>query len=110
LQSGIVRAAARLCACARAVEAHGRVAMELLLLSNSRNERGYLEDYLDAIAALAGKAREAIFVPFARLSQWDEYEQMLADALRPLAIRVASLHRIEDTGAALRDAGLIVVG
>jgi dipeptidase E len=84
--------------------------MELLLLSNSRNQRGYLEDYLAAIREIAAGAREAVFVPYARLSAWDEYAAMVSGALKPLGIRVASLHRTRDAIAAVEKAKLILVG
>jgi dipeptidase E len=84
--------------------------MQLLLLSNSRNERGYLEDYRAAISAIAAGAREALFVPYARLSQWDEYRTLVADALEPIGIRVASVHRSRNAVEAISNAKMILVG
>lgn len=84
--------------------------MDLLLLSNSRNQRGYLEDYLAAIEDVAGGAREAVFVPYARLSHWDQYELMVSEALQPLGIRVRSLHRARSPVLAVASAKMILVG
>jgi dipeptidase E len=84
--------------------------MQLLLLSNSRNERGYLEDYLGAISAIAAGVREALFIPYARLDQWDDYAALVGDALEPIGIRVASVHRSRSAATAVGNAKLILVG
>ncbi|MGI4982257.1 MAG: dipeptidase PepE [Janthinobacterium lividum] len=89
--------------------------MKMLLLSNSRGPDGrYLAHAQDAIAALAGNRRRAIFLPFAGVTMsWSSYTATVSEALAPLGI---DLHAIDDTGdavlqqAALRDAELIVVG
>lgn len=85
--------------------------MELLLLSNSTTDHGYLVHARAPIAELAGARRRALFVPFAGVTRdWDTYEALVRDALEPTGIAVASLHREEDALAAIANAELIVVG
>ena len=48
--------------------------MNLLLLSNSTSDAGYLAHALDAIAEWARPRRRAVFLPFAGVTRgWDEY-------------------------------------
>ena len=88
--------------------------MELLLLSNSSSDEGYLVHAHDAIAELAGGRRQACFIPFAGVTrEWDAYEALVRDALSPLGLATHSLHRAADAGAAIaasETAELIVVG
>lgn len=85
--------------------------MQLLLLSNSTSEAGYLAHALDLIAELAQGAREAAFVPYAGVTRgWDAYEAMVAGALAPTGIAVRSMHRSADPAAMARDARLVLVG
>ena len=77
--------------------------MELLLLSSSRTPAGYFTDYLPEIRAFAGKAREAVFIPFAAVRlPWDEYAKRVSEAIG-LSLRIA------DQPADL-EAELILVG
>lgn len=85
--------------------------MQLLLLSNSTSETGYLAHALELIAELAQGAGEAVFVPYAGVTRsWDEYESMVAKALAPAGLAVRSLHRASDPAAMARDARLLLVG
>ncbi|SDC65952.1 dipeptidase E [Cupriavidus sp. YR651] len=85
--------------------------MELLLLSNSTSEAGYLAHARGAIAELAAGCKTACFVPFAGVTRdWDAYEAMVSDALQPAGLAVQSLHRATDPVAAVEAAELIVVG
>ncbi len=85
--------------------------MELLLLSNSSSDDGYLVHALAAITELAGPRRSALFVPFAGVTRdWDTYETLVRDALAPTGIEVQSLHRATDPLAAIGAAELIIVG
>ncbi|WER47191.1 dipeptidase PepE [Cupriavidus sp. WKF15] len=88
--------------------------MDLLLLSNSSSDAGYLAHARDAISELASGSKTACFVPFAGVTRdWDTYETLVADALSPLGIDLRSLHRAADADAArqaIDTAQLIVVG
>jgi len=85
--------------------------MQLLLLSNSTSETGYLAHALDQIVELAQGAREAAFVPYAGVSRsWDAYEAIVAEAIKPTGISVQSVHRAADPAAMVREARLVMVG
>lgn len=85
--------------------------MELLLLSNSTTDDGYLVHATDAILELANGRRDALFVPFAGVTRdWDDYTAQVREALAPTGIAVRGLHREADALAAVNAAGLIVVG
>jgi dipeptidase E len=88
--------------------------MELLLLSNSSSDAGYLVHAQAAIRELAGGRKTACFIPFAGVTRdWDVYEMLVRDALAPVGIAVQSLHHLAEPAAALRAieaAELIVVG
>lgn len=84
----------------------------LLLLSSSRDADG---SFLAWAAAplrdhLAGAA-EVVFVPYAGVViGWDEYADRTAEALEPLDVRLASVHRVRDPRAAVASASAILVG
>jgi len=95
--------------------------MNLLLLSNSSSDAGYLTHALDWVrdwAALPTTAShgeadggDALFIPFAGVTRgWDDYEALVAQALQPLGLRVQSVHRAADPLAAVQGARRIVVG
>jgi dipeptidase E len=88
--------------------------MELLLLSNSSSDAGYLVHAHEAIRQLAAGRSTACFIPFAGVTRdWDTYETLVHDAFAPLGIAVQSLHRLAEPAAAMRAieaAELIVVG
>ncbi|NOV26391.1 dipeptidase PepE [Cupriavidus necator] len=87
--------------------------MELLLLSNSSSDAGYLVHARDAIRELAGGRRRACFLPFAGVTRdWDTYEALVRDALAPAGIEVYSPHRLSaaDCVRAVEAAELIVIG
>lgn len=85
--------------------------MQLLLLSNSTSETGYLAHALPLIAGLAQGASEAAFVPYAGVTRsWEAYEAIVAEALAPIGLRVRSVHRAADPAAAAREAPLVLVG
>ena len=82
--------------------------MELLLLSNSSSDRGYLVDALFEIEPFARGVREAAFVPYAGVTRsWDAYEARVAEALAPTGLRMRSVHRASDPAAAVREADLV---
>lgn len=91
----------------------------LLLLSNSSSDAGYLVHALPQIAQWAesqiqhGQTRNTrvLFVPFAGVSRsWDDYEAQVAAALAPIGLAVDALHRAADPQAAIESARLIAVG
>src|SRR5262245_32302026 len=85
--------------------------MELLLLSNSTSDDGYLVHATDAILALADGRRDALFVPYAGVTRdWDDYTAQVRVALAPTGIAVRGLHQEADALAAIDRAALIIVG
>ena len=88
--------------------------MNLLLLSNSSSDAGYLTHALPWIrdwAAAQPHAGEALLLPFAGVTRgWDDYRTLVADALAPIGLTVRSLHREADPVAAVHAARLILVG
>lgn len=88
--------------------------MNLLLLSNSTSDAGYLTHalpWIDEWAARHERSGEALFVPFAGVTRgWDDYEALVAQALAPLALRVRSVHRLADPLAAVQGARHLLVG
>lgn len=85
--------------------------MDLLLLSNSTSDDGYLVHATQAITELADGRSEALFVPFAGVTRdWDDYAEQVRQAFAPMGIAVTSLHREADALAAVNAASLIVVG
>jgi len=88
--------------------------MNLLLLSNSTSDAGYLTHALPWIrdwAAAQYHSGEGLLVPFAGITRsWDDYESLVGTALAPLGLRVRSVHRAADPVAAVQAARLILVG
>ena len=85
--------------------------MELLLLSNSTSDRGYLVDALFEIGPFARGVAQAAFVPYASvIRSWDAYEARVAEALAPAGLRIRSVHHASDPAAAVREAELLIVG
>ncbi|VFR22026.1 Alpha-aspartyl dipeptidase Peptidase E [plant metagenome] len=87
--------------------------MNLLLLSNSSSDAGYLTHALPWISDLAAGLPEgpALFLPYAGVTRsWDDYADLVAGALAPAGIAVQSLHREADAAAAVARAALFIVG
>lgn len=85
--------------------------MDLLLLSNSTSDEGYLVHAAQAIAELADGRTDALFVPYAGVTRdWDTYAAQVREAFARVGIAVRSLHEQADTLAAVNAATLIVVG
>ena len=85
--------------------------MNLLLISNSTSERGYLVHALDAIAAFVRGAGEGVFVPYAGVTRsFEAYVDRVNQALAPIDVRLRSIHVEADPARAIREAELIVVG
>jgi dipeptidase E len=85
--------------------------MELLLLSNSTSDAGYLVDWLDLIRDFVQDRRDALFIPYAGVGgSWDDYESRVAEALDPAGVRVHSIHRVADPLAAVHEARCLIVG
>ncbi|MGB3435682.1 dipeptidase PepE [Achromobacter sp.] len=88
--------------------------MNLLLLSNSSSDAGYLvhalPDIRELIASLPPGA-PAVFVPYAGVTRdWDDYTALVASALADTGLNIQGLHRAEDPAAALEGAAVIIVG
>lgn len=88
----------------------GQDRMRLLLLSNSAtHDRPYLGHALQAIAAhLSGRER-LLFVPYA-LADHDGYTATVAEAMRPIGVRVEGLHCHPDPASAVSSAEAVFVG
>ena len=85
--------------------------MELLLLSNSTSDRGYLLDALFEIGPFSRGIRDAAFVPYASVTRsFDAYEARVAEALAPTGLRIRSVHHASDPAAAVRASELLIVG
>jgi len=87
--------------------------MQLLLLSNSSSPQGYLTHALADITEWAQPATgtRVLFVPYAGVTRsWDDYEALVADALRPMGLALDSLHRAANPLEAIARASHIVVG
>ncbi len=87
--------------------------MNLLLLSNSTN---YGEEYLDyakpAIQNFLGPVHDdIIFIPYAAVTiDWDDYTDMVNDALKEMEIKVMGIHTADDPVGAVKKASSIMVG
>ncbi|QIL83260.1 dipeptidase PepE [Diaphorobacter sp. HDW4A] len=88
--------------------------MNLLLLSNSSSEAGYLTHaraWIEDWAQVHERTGDAVFLPFAGVTRtWDAYEILVAEALAPLGLNVKSVHRMSDPLSAVRNARHILVG
>lgn len=86
------------------------MAADLLLLSSSRVSGGaYLEHAREAIEALLGDRRTVHFAPYA-LANHDVYTEQVRAGLAPLGVSVVGLHRVDEPGAAIEDAGVLFLG
>ncbi|MCG2600543.1 MAG: dipeptidase PepE, partial [Achromobacter sp.] len=88
--------------------------MNLLLLSNSSSDAGYLvhalPDIRELIASLPAGA-PAVFVPYAGVTRdWDDYTTLVVSALADTGLDIQGLHRAADPAAALEQAAVIIVG
>ena len=88
--------------------------MNLLLLSNSSSEAGYLVHAKPAIAELCAglpAGATAAFLPYAGITRdWDTYTAMVTDALADLPIAIEGVHRSDDPVALIQTSRLIIVG
>lgn len=90
------------------------VQVDLLLLSNSRSERGYLVDALpllqDFISDLGLANKVGVMLPFARVaSSWDDAVAATNAVLAPMRLTLTGLHQVSDPVAAVEQAPVIVV-
>lgn len=86
--------------------------MNLLLLSNSTMVGSpYLDWPKDYIDRFLGNVRSAVFIPYAAVGfTYDKYEEMVAEALGTINVRVTSIHHSDDPQSALESAEAIIVG
>ena len=89
----------------------------LLLLSSSRvGKTEYLQHALLLIKEFLSIAdysdtKPLLFIPYAGVSvDFDQYELMVKEALKPLRIEINSIHRFENKLNAIENAGGIVIG
>ncbi|WMS88216.1 dipeptidase PepE [Pleionea litopenaei] len=90
---------------------------QLLLLSSSREgQSGYLETAQLQIKAFLKECDfssndEILFIPFAGVSiDYDQYHDMVQQALQASDIKVTALHHSEDPATAIKKAKAIMVG
>ncbi len=88
--------------------------MNLLLLSNSSSDAGYLAHALSDIGALIAHlpvGASAVFVPYAGVTRsWDDYTAIVAAALQSTGLNIRGLHQAADPVAELEQAAVIIVG
>lgn len=86
--------------------------MQLLLLSSSRaNNSAYLAPYLTWISDHLAAVDELLFIPYAGVSiKYDDYLQLVQQALAPQGIIVSSIHQYADARQAILSAKAIAVG
>jgi dipeptidase E len=84
----------------------------LLLLSSSRvGDTKYLAHALNMIKAKLNGITELLFVPYAGVTvNYDEYTQMVQNALDAIGVKVTSIHQHDDPIAAVNNAQAIAVG
>jgi dipeptidase E len=88
--------------------------VDLLLLSNSRSEAGYLIHALPLLRQFARELgledRGGLMLPYARIaSSWDDAVNTTNGALGPIGITLTGLHQVADPVQALEETPLIVV-
>mgnify|MGYP006140984231 CR=1 FL=1 len=86
--------------------------MQLLLLSSSRaNNSDYLAPYMNWLSDHLAGIDELLFIPYAGVSiNYDDYLQMVSQALAPKGIKVSSIHQYADARQAVLNAKAIAVG
>lgn len=84
----------------------------LLLLSSSRvGKTEYLAHAKDLIKSHLNGIDEILFIPFAGVTiSYDQYTQMVQDALADLSIKVVGIHQTEQMQQAVQNAKAIVIG
>jgi dipeptidase E len=89
----------------------------LLLLSSSREgDSGYLEHARSHIEHFLTQTTSAnpvkvVFIPFAGVTvSYDDYTQMVSDALNGLPLKITSIHQESNPDQAIRKADAIIVG
>lgn len=86
--------------------------MQLLLLSSSRaNNSDYLAPYMNWLSDHLAGVDELLFIPYAGISiNYDDYLQLVSQALAPKGIKVSSIHQYADARQAVLNAKAIAVG
>ena len=86
--------------------------MQLLLLSSSRaNNSDYLAPYMNWLSDHLAGVDELLFIPYAGVSiNYDDYLQLVSQALAPKGIKVSSIHQYADARQAVLNAKAIAVG
>ncbi|MEM1055303.1 MAG: dipeptidase PepE [Bacteroidota bacterium] len=84
--------------------------MNLLLLSNSSSDAGYLTHALPWIRETLHGAERVAFLPYAGVTtSWDEYTTRVREALEDVPVEIVSVHEVDNpTGLVSRaDAALV---
>lgn len=86
--------------------------MRLLLLSNLKLfKMQYFEYALKPIKEFIGDKKQAIFVPYASVTQsWDDYTTKVQNALASLSIQITGIHTESDPIKAIEQTEIIIVG
>ena len=82
---------------------------KLLLGSGGLRTKQRLAAWLGELRTFLDPGAPVLFIPYALRDQ-DGYEKRVADMLRPIGVRVESIHRARDPVAAVRGAKAVFVG
>ena len=85
--------------------------MNLLLLSNSTSDAGYLTHALPWLRASLEGVQRAAFVPYAGVTvTYDAYADRVREALAPLGIEIVSVHEVDAPTGLVSEADAVLVG
>ena len=85
--------------------------MNLLLLSNSSSDAGYLTHALPWLRETLSRAKRAAFIPYAGVTvTWDEYAAKVRSALESLDVEVVSVHETGNPTGLVSEADAVLVG
>ena len=85
--------------------------MQLLLLSNSASDAGYLVHALDWIREALGDAKTVAFVPYAGVTiRYNDYTDRVRENLAPLGLDIRSVHEADSPSRAVSQADAVLVG
>ncbi len=85
--------------------------MNLLLLSNSSSDAGYLTHALPWLRETLTGAKRAAFIPYAGITvSWDDYAAKVREALGSLDVEIVSVHEVDNPTGLVSEADAILVG
>ncbi|OZC03898.1 dipeptidase PepE [Rubricoccus marinus] len=85
--------------------------MNLLLLSNSSSDAGYLTHALPWLRETLDGVKRAAFIPYAGVTvSWDDYAAKVREALDGLGIEIVSVHETANPTGLVGEADAVLVG